>query len=408
MFEKKLLPIYMLTIVNTFGFSLLLPILPYILQTYNAWAFWYGLILSVYSIFQFFAAPFFGYLSDFFGRKKVLLLTQLGTLLSWIVFSLALLVPQSYAMYGYPDALLLMLLARIFDGITWGNQVVANAYIADITKPTDRRAHYAVIGILTWVWIVIGPVIGWLTSLGSFGYYGTVITAIAISFATLVMIWGYLPETLDLSRVSVSSMTLKSAWDQFDVFRSMRKLAENRYLLHLFVVIFFFGFVFAWFSTLYLWYAKDYLHASLFETSLIGALVGVLFAVNQFIVIKYLSKISDTMLVFIGLVCLMLWFGLFVKEPSLWWFFALSYLITLGVTLCLPTFKAMVSKKAWPEAQGSALWVEESLHSLNRIIAPLVWGFFRSIVWPQVFGAFAFICFIPLVIAYAMMLSKEH
>lgn len=45
-------------------------------------------------------------------------MTQFGTLLSWVVFSLALLVPQSYAMYGYPDALLLMLLARIFDGIT--------------------------------------------------------------------------------------------------------------------------------------------------------------------------------------------------------------------------------------------------------------------------------------------------
>lgn len=407
MFERKLLPIYMLTIVNTFGFSLLLPILPYILQTYHVWAFWYGLILSVYSIFQFFAAPFFGYLSDFFGRRKVLLVTQFGTLLSWVVFSLALLVPQSYAMYGYPDALLLMLLARIFDGITWGNQVVANAYIADITKPTDRRAHYAAIGILTGVGLVIGPVIGGLTSLWSFGYYGTVITAIAISFAALIMIWAYLPETLDLSHISLSSMTIKSAWDQFDVFRSMKKLAENTYLLHLFVVIFFFGFVFAGFSTLYLWYAKDYLHATLFQTSLIGALVGIIFAANQFIVIKYLSRIDDTKLVFIGLICLMIWFGLFVNEPSVWWFFGLSYLITLGVTLCLPTFKAMVSKKAGPEAQWSALWVEESLHSLNRIIAPLLWWFFWAIVGPQVFGAFAFICLIPLVIAYTMMLSKE-
>lgn len=59
------------------------------------------------------------------------------------------------------------------------------------------------------------------------------------------MIWAYLPETLDLSHISLSSMTIKSAWDQFDVFRSMKKLAENTYLLHLFVVIFFFGFVFA-------------------------------------------------------------------------------------------------------------------------------------------------------------------
>lgn len=148
MFKKKLIPIYLLTLVNTFGFSILFPILPYILDDFNVGPFYYGVLLSVYSIFQFFACPFFGHISDIVGRKKIILLTQGGTFISRIIFSVALLVPPEYAIYGYSEALLLMLLARIFDGITGGNQVIANAYVADVTTPEERRSQYATIGVI--------------------------------------------------------------------------------------------------------------------------------------------------------------------------------------------------------------------------------------------------------------------
>ena len=92
--SKKLLPAYLLTFVNVLGFSILMPILPFVVDNYGAPKWVFGLLLSLYSSFQFIGAPFLGSLSDSVGRKKILLVSQAGTLLSWIVFVVALMLPE--------------------------------------------------------------------------------------------------------------------------------------------------------------------------------------------------------------------------------------------------------------------------------------------------------------------------
>jgi DHA1 family tetracycline resistance protein-like MFS transporter len=84
--SKKLLPAYLLTFVNVLGFSILMPILPFVVDSYGAPKWVFGLLLSLYSSFQFIGAPVLGALSDTIGRKKILLVSQGGTLLSWIIF----------------------------------------------------------------------------------------------------------------------------------------------------------------------------------------------------------------------------------------------------------------------------------------------------------------------------------
>ena len=93
--HRKFIPAYLLTLVNVLGFSILMPVLPFVVvDHYGAPKYVYGLLLSAYSFFQFLGAPYLGKLSDSVGRKPVLLISQAGTLLCWVIFGLSYFVPD--------------------------------------------------------------------------------------------------------------------------------------------------------------------------------------------------------------------------------------------------------------------------------------------------------------------------
>ena len=91
----KILPAYLLTFVNVLGFSIMIPVLPFIVREANAPDYIYGLLLSTYSFFQFIGSPYLGKLSDSKGRKPILLISQLGTFLSWGIFAVAYFIPYN-------------------------------------------------------------------------------------------------------------------------------------------------------------------------------------------------------------------------------------------------------------------------------------------------------------------------
>ena len=82
--QPRFIPAFLLTFVNVLGFSLLIPVLPFVVEQYGSSETVYGLLLSLYSLCQFLAAPWLGRLSDSYGRKPILMISQAGTLLSWL------------------------------------------------------------------------------------------------------------------------------------------------------------------------------------------------------------------------------------------------------------------------------------------------------------------------------------
>jgi MFS family permease len=115
---KKYLPILLLIFVNGLGFSLFFPVFPFLIQDYGVSSFWYGLLLSVYSLGQFFAGPVFGAWSDHHGRKPLLIWSQLGTLLSLLTFVGAVSFVPHIPIAGVILPLRIVLFSRIIDGIT--------------------------------------------------------------------------------------------------------------------------------------------------------------------------------------------------------------------------------------------------------------------------------------------------
>ncbi len=84
-FHSRYFVIFLLTFVNGLSMTMLFPVLPYVIKSYGQPEVVLGILLGTFSLFQFLAAPLLGALSDMYGRKPVLILTQAGTFLSWII-----------------------------------------------------------------------------------------------------------------------------------------------------------------------------------------------------------------------------------------------------------------------------------------------------------------------------------
>jgi len=146
--SRALLPIFLIVLVDIFGFTLVIPLLAIYAESpmFHATPLQATLLVSTYAGCQLIAGPFLGRLSDRIGRKPVLLVSQLGTLIGFLVMANA-------------HSLWMLYLARFIDGITAGNLTIAQAYISDNTKPQDRAKSFALIGIAFGLGFFLGPAV---------------------------------------------------------------------------------------------------------------------------------------------------------------------------------------------------------------------------------------------------------
>jgi len=198
-----LYPILVVNFVGTLGFSIVLPFLVYLVTRWGGNGFLYGLVGATYSAFQLVGAPILGRWSDRRGRRKILLLSQVGTLVSWAIFVVAFSLPERslfvvdssfVGRFSLTLPLVVMFVARACDGITGGNVSVANAYLADITDEPHRAENFGKMSVAANFGFILGPAIAGLLAGTSIGALGPVLAALLISLvATLLIAFG-LPE----------------------------------------------------------------------------------------------------------------------------------------------------------------------------------------------------------------------
>src|SRR3989338_10329339 len=128
------------------GFGIVLPLLPFYASEFKASAVTIGLLYSVYSLAQLVFSPFWGSLSDRFGRRPIMLLSTLGSALSYILFALS-------------GSLGALLLSRLLAGIMGGNISTAQAYVADVTTHEERAKGMGLIGAAFGIGFIMGPAI---------------------------------------------------------------------------------------------------------------------------------------------------------------------------------------------------------------------------------------------------------
>src|SRR5262245_30658902 len=148
---KKLLPIFVVVFVDLLGFSIILPLLPYYALSFKATEVTIGWLVASYSICQFLAAPLLGSLSDRYGRRPVLIYSQIGSFLGFLLLGTASFLPH---------ALVWLFVSRIVDGVSGGNLTIAQAYISDVTAPEERAKSYGLIGVAFGLGFLVGPAFG--------------------------------------------------------------------------------------------------------------------------------------------------------------------------------------------------------------------------------------------------------
>lgn len=167
--KYNLTPIYLINFIGSLGFSIVVPFLVFLNGEFGGNSFIFGILLAMYSLLQIPGATLLGNLSDRIGRKKVLIISQAGTLICWGIYIIALIAPKielfsaevgSLEAFTFTLPLLLLFIARGLDGLTGGNIAVANAYLSDVSTKeqlTVRLGHNSLAYNLGFVG---GPVIG--------------------------------------------------------------------------------------------------------------------------------------------------------------------------------------------------------------------------------------------------------
>jgi DHA1 family tetracycline resistance protein-like MFS transporter len=139
--------VVLIVLIDLLGFSLVMPLLAPFAEQYGFTEWQIGLLFSAYPLCQLIAGPILGRLSDRHGRRPLLVFSQAGTAISFLIL-------------GLSRDFTVMLLARMLDGASGGNILVAQAYVADITTPENRSRGMGLIGMAFGLGFVLGPLLG--------------------------------------------------------------------------------------------------------------------------------------------------------------------------------------------------------------------------------------------------------
>lgn len=375
--------------LDLIGFGILIPQLGVYGVKFGASPFTVGLLISVYSLMQLVAAPVLGRLSDRYGRRPVLLLSQVGSLAGYLLFAFA-------------QSLPLLFLARVIDGVSGGNIATAQAVVADITTAKDRAKGMGVIGAAFGLGFVLGPALG-----GFLGAWGGNL-AIGLFAAGLVALnltctFFFLPETRAPGAVGGHARTLKGATLAFQlpmvgrclllmlVFTTAFAQMEGTFSVYLLTRFLSSGPVPLREGGLFLQAALPDA-AVLREASLragwLFATVGVLSAAVQGGLVRRLTggaegrQGREALLATVGFGLTALGLALMPLAPTYGWLFPVMGLLAVGSALVNPCLSALVSLHAPPERLGAVLGAYQAFGSLGRIVGPALGGWLFTRLGP--------------------------
>lgn len=386
--NKRLLSIILVVFIDLLGFSLILPLLPYYAETFQASEFTTGLLVASYAAAQLIGAPILGRLSDRYGRRPLLLASIFGTFLGFLLL-------------GFANALWMLFASRIIDGFTGGNLSIAQAYIADVTDAKDRSKGLGMIGAAFGLGFIIGPVTGGLLS--QFGYAVPAFVAAAMSFANLILIYAWLPESLTPEKRADANAKKPAV-----TLGALLTALKRPFTGSLLITRFFFGLAFAIFQTIFSLYALTKFNLTATETGYVLTYVGVLSVITQgFLVGRITAKFREDILIVACVALMAVSLVGWALAPSV---LALLVILTptaLSGGILNTLLSSTLTKAVAPQEVGGILGLSASVESATRIFAPVIGGALLQQVGTWAPGAFGALVMVG-VFAYVFVKIYNH
>jgi DHA1 family tetracycline resistance protein-like MFS transporter len=421
--RSQLFPILLVNFVGTLGFSIVLPFLVFLVMEFGGNSIVYGLLAATYPAFQLIGAPILGRWSDIYGRKKVLLLSNAGTVIGWLLFLIALIVPMGesfrinsiyFGTVVIVVPLLFIFLARAIDGITGGNISVANAYLSDISSDQNRSKNFGKMAISSNLGFILGPALAGILAGTIYGVILPVLAALLLSVTTLFVIGILLKESKAKSDAvlipeggSIRKVFAQECKDCYEPvsfvkpkMRDVFKLKHIPFLLVLYFLIFLgFNLYYASFPT----HAANELEWSVTQLGIFYAVLsGIMVFIQGPVLRKALKKFSEEKLVIIGSIILGTNFVLFVSNNIISVYVAVI-LFALGNGLMWPSFMSILSKRAGTVLQGAVQGVAGSFGGLASIIGLIAGGLLYDMIGAATFLICAGVIFSVFILSFRIL-----
>jgi MFS family permease len=346
--SRPLVIIFLTVLVNLIGFGIIIPLLPFYAQTFGASPLVIGLLFASFSVSQLIAAPVLGHWSDAWGRRPVLILSLIGTVISFVMLAVA-------------HSLILLFAARIVDGLSGGNITTARAYIGDIATDENRAKYFGFLGAAFGLGFIIGPGLSGLFA--HLSYTAPIWAAAAITVVATLLAWLWLPETVHRVHANAGS-----PW------RALAELGRRADLRVLFAIDLLYWASFAVYQSTFALFGARRFGFDAAHTGYILAAFGVLGVIVQGgLVGPIVARLGEKRTLIIGLGITAVSWTAAAMAYSVPVFLVTLVPSALGLGFCTPALVSLVSAAAGRHEQGRVQGAAGALESLGRAIGP-VWG----------------------------------
>ena len=391
-----MLILFIIVFINLVGFGIIIPLLPFYGEHFDASPDQVTLLMASYSFAQFVSAPLWGRLSDKHGRRPILLISLAGTALGYVWLASA---PDLGSLY----------LARAWSGIMAGSISCAFASMADITSENDRAKGMGLIGAAFGLGFIAGPAIGGilagsdiantnftLPSLVAAGFSG-----LALMFATI-----FLKESLTLElRSDISSQTSTERWTRLNLTISRPEVRIT--LILTFMAVFVFA---ALESTFAMWTERTF-GWGVAQNGYIFAYTGILSAIVQGTMVGPMSKKwGEPALIQQGFVALLIGLVMIPFSDTLGFLLIAMAIVTYGFSLASPALSSRLSLQVSNRDQGTVLGIGRSASTLARAMGPMGSGYVFAFLgkdWPFFVGALLMFLVLAVTVSAKLLRTKE-
>ncbi len=404
---KRILPVFVIVFVDLLGLTIIIPLLPLYAARFGLTPAMIGLLAAAYPLMQFIGAPLLGRLSDRYGRKPILVISQIGTLVGFILLGLAT--------TGW-----MLFLSRIIDGISGANIATAQAAISDSTTEKTRTQGLGLIGAAFGLGFIIGPVIAFVALAATNNdYRAPAFMAAFFSLLSILLTSFWFKETLPPEKRGTAESR-----PAFSV-RSMVRGVTHPAVGILFILMFAQQLAFGGFEQLLALFTLTNLGFNASRNAIIFVYVGVIVvAVQGYFIGKWSQRFGDRRLIYGGLALLtvgLLAFALTPRQPlpgysqaaleaelrseeqsaaaqdiavelpdeantgwvGLIWTLAAMVPLAIGGGIMHPAINSLITKRVEPLEVGGMLGISSSFLSAANALAPLIGGLLFQAVGPR-------------------------
>lgn len=369
--------IFLIVFVDLMGFGLIVPLLPFFAEHFEASPAVVGLLMASYSLAQLFSAPFWGRLSDHTGRRPVLL---------WSLGGIAL----AYGWLAVADSLWMLFAARALAGLMAGNIAAAFAYAADVSTPATRAKAMGMIGAAFGLGFMIGPAIGGVLA-GSnpldANFQLPALASAALSATAFLLTLFVLPESLpEETRARSRSPAGRShRWQEF------RQAVGRRAVLEIMLISFLATFVFAGLEAMFALWSHRHLGWGPLQNGYLFALVGTISALVQGGLVGPLARrFGEARLIAFGAAGLGIGMLLIPQTTAVWNLVVTMAITATGFSLLSPGLNSLLSLHVGRAYLGGSMGVSRSVTTLARVLGPVCLGAVFDTLgkdWPFYAGA---------------------